>query len=402
MPRVLVVTGMTHFGRGGIQRETDRLLISMRAGGAAIALASDRAPGEYEPSLVGLEHFPLAYPWDAASEHDLSRAIEAFAPDVIHVIGGGARLLTHVTTHVSVPVVLTIHCVPPFEQTAPAFFGINAGYRMLRNLIRSPRHALWSRVLGAGRFTHAITHSQAILESALRAGCAGTKLRNIPLGWEPSPIASTRVGTNKGATFSIVSVGGMVHHKGHHDTLRAMAAAREHLPHARLTILGENRQPKYHTWLRRLCTRLGLDDIVTIIADAPEHERASALANADLYVQASHEEGFCLSFIEAAGIVPRLVGTRTGAIAAVAGGDPLARVVTPGDPISIAHALRALSALPASERAIADRVARLRREFSWAAHAEAHVAIYREAVTESRVLAKGSSRSSLPAAPAPS
>ncbi len=402
MPRVLVVTGMTHFGRGGIQRETDRLLISMRAGGAAVALASDRAPGEYEPLLEDLTHFPLAYPWEAASEHDLARAIEAFAPDLVHVIGGGARLLTHVTTHSPVPVVITIHCVPPFEQTAPAFFGINAAYRTLRNLIRSPRHALWSRVLGAGRFTHAITHSQAILESALRAGCAGTKLRNIPLGWEPSPIASTRVGANDGATFSIVSVGGMVHHKGHHDSLRAMAAAREHLPNARLTILGENRQPKYHAWLRGLSTRLGLDDIVTIIADAPEHERTTALANADLYVQASHEEGFCLSFIEAAGIVPRLVGTRTGAIAAVAGGDPLARVVTPGDPISIAHAMRALSTIPASERALADRVARLRREFSWATHAESHAAIYREAISVARAPAESLTRSSLPTAPAPS
>lgn len=402
MPRVLVVTGMTHFGRGGIQRETDRLLMSLRSSGVGVALASDRAPGVYEPALKDLAHFPLAYPWDAASEHDLSKAIEDYAPDVIHVIGGGARLLTHVTTHASVPVILTIHCVPPFEQTAPAFFGMNAAYRTLRNAMRWPRHMLWSRLLSSGRFTHAITHSQAILESALRAGCAGTKLRNIPLGWEPLPVASSRVGVNDDATLSIVSVGGMVHHKGHHDTLRAMAVAREHLPNARLTILGENRQPKYHAWLRGLCTRLGLDDLVTIIVDAPEHERTTALANADVYVQASHEEGFCLSFIEAASVVPRLVGTRTGAIAAVAGGDPLARVVTPGDPISIAHAMRALTALPASERAIADRVARLRREFSWVSHAQAHVAIYREAFTESRVLAEGSSRSSLPAAPAPS
>jgi hypothetical protein len=96
-------------------------------------------------------------------------------------------------------------------------------------------------------------------------------------------------------------------------------------PRLTYRIVGEVRDASYERTCSMLIDRHGLGDCVRITANLSHDDKERALREADLYLQPSHEEGFCLAYIEAAGVVPRLVGTDTGAIRAIGAGDAGAR-----------------------------------------------------------------------------
>jgi hypothetical protein len=102
----------------------------------------------------------------------------------------------------------------------------------------------------------------------------------------------------------------------------------------------------------------------------------AALATADLYVQPSHEEGFCLAFAEAVMVAPRLIGCRTGEIAGLAGGDPTTRVVEPKDVTGMVAATEALLAVPVTPADVDARAQRLLGRYSWSAYLDRHLALF--------------------------
>ena len=144
----------------------------------------------------------------------------------------------------------------------------------------------------------------------------------------------------------------------------------------RYQLIGEIRDDSYLRWLKRLATRLGVADRLVFCVDLDQVAKVEALRRADVYVQPSHEEGFCLSYAEAAALVPRLVGTRTGAIAAMSRDDAGARVVPVRDPAALAEAIAALADVDLPVGHMADRTARLSDRFSYDAYLRAHEAIY--------------------------
>jgi len=115
---------------------------------------------------------------------------------------------------------------------------------------------------------------------------------------------------------------------------------------------------------------------VSITPDLPDDDKVEALLTADLYVQPSHEEGFCLAYAEAAAVVDRLVGADAGAIAAMSLDDPGARVVPPRAPEAIARAIVDLLDSPLPEGHMATRVARLNERFSYDGYLRSHETLY--------------------------
>ena len=115
----------------------------------------------------------------------------------------------------------------------------------------------------------------------------------------------------------LVTVAGLAHTKGQHDVVKALPALLQRFPRLRYQMIGEVRDESYVRWLIRLADDLGIADRLIITPDLTHDAKTSALAGADVYVQPSHEEGFCLAFAEAAALVGRLVGADAGAIAAM-------------------------------------------------------------------------------------
>ena len=122
---------------------------------------------------------------------------------------------------------------------------------------------------------------------------------------------------------------------------------------------------------------LKLDDVVKILPGATNAQKDEVLNRADLYLQPSHEEGFCLAYIEAASIVPLLVGTDTGAIKLISANDIGTRVVPVSQPSRIAAAVRELTAISLPADHLLQRRARLAAEFSWSNYIDAHESLYK-------------------------
>ena len=144
------------------------------------------------------------------------------------------------------------------------------------------------------------------------------------------------LGTEPGAVFQFVNVGRLSHQKGQDILLRALARARPDLPPVHLTLVGEGPE---EAALRRLCTELGLDGLVTFAgysADPAEHLRA-----ADCFVLASRWEGFGVVLVEALQFGLPLLATNCDFGPADVITDPrIGELVEPESPAALAEGLK--------------------------------------------------------------
>ena len=154
----------------------------------------------------------------------------------------------------------------------------------------------------------------------------------------------------------------MVHHKGLHDSLRAVAGLAEAFPNFIYLFIGGKRDGEYAKYLESLAARLGIQSHMDFVYDASEEFKWSALAAADLYIQPSHEEGFCLTFLDAAMVVPRLLGTATGEMPVIAEADRSIAIVSPKDVRGLqANIVRLLNTPPLAITLMSDAPASVKR-----------------------------------------
>jgi glycosyltransferase involved in cell wall biosynthesis len=291
-------------------------------------------------------------------------------------------MLWHINkSELSTPWLLTVHCVPPFEQGFGYFSGHNAPYYAARNTAGIPSNLAWRLFLSDAEFTYAVCHSEIVATQVTTSGCPSGKIVNIPLGGDfESAVEATTTGSEPfpaGAYPRILSIGGLIHHKGFHDFLPAASSLLRDWPRLHYSVLGETRGwPKYQKYLLEAVERTGMKDHFSLLLNASEAQRQQALESADLYVQPSHEEGFCIAFLEAAAVVPRVIGTRTGAIES-AGRDSFGvRVVNVRSPHELEAASRELLGLSVTASDISKRREALTDRFSWEIHGQLHKELY--------------------------
>lgn len=372
--RVLFLSGLTGFGLGGAQTEVIRLVDGIRRLDVSVACVIDHLPGE----LSGIEHFTLEYPPGENAGRQVAEAVSQFKPDCVHLVGGGIGLLRAVDSlQLTVPWVFTAHNLPPFERIFPYVHGNNSLHYFLRHLRALPNVVVWKRFLRGGGFANVIAHSSAVAEHLAEYGCPGGKVVLIPFGCD-----APKVGAADSSPFPadaeprILTIAGFAHHKGIHDYLLVIKRLVVDYPKLAYRMIGNARDDSYLKFLQRRVKELGLDQSVQFIRNGPESVKLAALGSADLYVQPSHEEGFCLAFIDAAMVVPRVLGTRTGEMAGVVQGEPGGRVVQPMDIGALERETRELLGVNVSDVNLQERRTRLLDRYSWAKYLQAHVKAY--------------------------
>lgn len=371
--RILFVSGLTARGVGGAQTETARLLAGLSDRGIEGAIAIDRQPG-----IAGITHFPLDYPPSKQAATQVRNAVNVFRPDLVHVVGGGVGFLRRIDAAVSpVPWVFTAHNVPPCERTFPTLYGHNVLHYVARNLKALPSVMVWKHFLANGGFRKVICHSATVSARLEAVGCPAAKINQIPFGLDLPDLPTD--GTSpfpSGAYPKILTVAGYIHHKGLHDAVRIMARLKQRFENAAYRIIGERRDKKYASFLERQIELAGVGDFVSLTPSASDATKAAALREADLYLQPSHEEGFCLAFAEAAAIVPRLVGTATGEMPGFATGDESAAIVPAKRPTDLLEATTRLLNLSLENDVVRRRQERLARRYSWQSYYDKHLATY--------------------------
>lgn len=369
--RILIITDVSLYMRGGVPAEIRTLLGGLVARGHVLALAGNMSLDAF-PQVA---HFKISLPIDRRFTLEIDAALETFKPDFVHVMSMNSKGVALLESQLSkYRWALTMHSVPPHERKLAAFHANEAlhyGARALRFLANS---LAWRWVLSKGMAPLVIVHSQYVQDIVLRYGSKRDSVRMIALPFF-SPTAS-RITRAPGDSPRLVTVGGYAHTKGQHDLVKALPTLLQRYPGLRCQLIGEVRDESYVAYLRTLAQSLGVAGCLLITPDLSQADKQSALEAADVYVQPSHEEGFCLAYAEAAAVVPRLVGTDTGAIASISQQDEGARVVAVRSPAAIAASVQELlqAQLPADH--MSRRATRLCQKFSEAGYLDSHENLY--------------------------
>ena len=372
--RILIISDVSSRMRGGVPAETRTLIRGLVDRGHQVALASD-------VPLVGSEqaiHLPITLPVGAAITNEIGSALDSFKPEFVHVLcmsSRGVLLLAPLLRSRSWA--LTVHSVPPYERKLQRWHGRETLHYAARALRFFGNSVAWRWVFLSAGIPRVIVHSRYVEDIVVRYGLERRRVISIPLPFESvvPALAAAQPARGEGA-LSLVTVAGFAHTKGQHDMIKALPELLKKFPLASYQIIGEVRDESYMTYLRDLCQRLDVADHVSMTPDLGHAEKQAALARADVYVQPSHEEGFCLAFAEAAALVPRLVGTHTGAIAAISQDDPGARVVPVRQPGAIASAISDLMRTTLPVEHMRDRALRLAERCAMSGYVRAHEDIY--------------------------
>lgn len=382
--RVLYVSGLTGFGVGGARTEEIRLLRGMADRGLQVALANDVLPID----LQGIQHLQIDYPPRDRAAAQIAQAVEAFKPDLVHAMGGGVRFFTACTQALHNSTwILTTHNMPPAERIFPRLHRFDRLHFLLRDLVALTSVRASARFLRRANFGRVICHSKTVANRLHAMGCPPDKISEIPFGSEIHPVGKS---SDTAASFfpadawpKIMTVAGLAHHKGQLDGIHLVQQLAPDFPRIAYRIVGTCRDSRFRAQLRHEIEKFGFSEHIRIVEDVKDPEKFAAMREADLYLQPSREEGFCIAFMEAAMFCPRLLGTDTGAIEAVAGADPAARVVRPGDINALAQAARELLTIDNAPQILQRRRQELPLRYSWESYLDQHEAVYSRILEES-------------------
>lgn len=377
--RILIVSELTGFMRGGVNTAIVQLANGLVASGHTVGLVTDR-PIE---SVIDAQHFPITLPLSNQSQNQVAAAISAFRPDVVHLVAIGIPGLYRLRSVLkAVPLVMSVHSVPPRERVVTKFHSSEAKHYLWRGLRMLPNSLLWRSAVTIGLLPTVIVHSDAVKDDLRAIGLSDSKMHVVPFGFTAPPSIAPTTPTSNTSARKLVTIAGLAHTKGQHDVLTAMAELGPSYSDVNYVMVGQNRDQSYLRFIHSRIQSLGLQNRVTLRNSIPEEEKNAEVQSASIYIQPSHEEGFGLAFLEAAALAPRLLATRTGALPAICGitfhpdektvspnttpprPDPAMMIVRPRQPLELAQALRTLFSVPVDENTLTARRLRLLHDFS--------------------------------------
>ncbi len=179
-------------------------------------------------------------------------------------------------------------------------------------------------------------------------GVAGGRIGVVEPGTDPAPLA---IGAAAGQPPMLLCVATLTPRKGHDVLVRALAGL-EDLPWRLVCVGSDRRDPATAAALRERIAATGLSGRIELAGEVEAGRLAEAYRRADLFVLASHHEGYGMAFAEALAHGLPVIGTTAGAIPDTVPPDA-GLLVPPGDPMALRAALRAAL----TDRALRDRLA---------------------------------------------
>ena len=143
--RILLISEVTSRMLGGVPAETAHFIRGFAARGHAVGLLGDKPL----PSAPQADHYTLTMPAGERIVAETQRAIDAFRPSVVHVMGLFPRNTLRLAPLLSgsgLPWVFTCHAVSPYERTVAGLHGSEWLHYAARAL-RYARNTLGARLL---------------------------------------------------------------------------------------------------------------------------------------------------------------------------------------------------------------------------------------------------------------
>lgn len=209
-----------------------------------------------------------------------------------------------------IPIGITIHNVPP-EECGLSWKDDHL-WRYLRDLLRKElvRFINYQRIR-SNRFDIYVVPSQ-IVKRKLAQLVSNDRIYVIGHGLSSQKKLFVDKSSDK---IKILTVGGIVPHKNQHLIPRISYKLKKIAKGSFMwDIVGPVRNKNFHKYITDEIKRWGVEDVVRIRENVPFDSLQEYYLNADLYVQPSSEEGFCLTALDAARFGIPIIGTNAGAI----------------------------------------------------------------------------------------
>jgi glycosyltransferase involved in cell wall biosynthesis len=308
----------------------------------------------------------------------LRTSILEFDPQVVHVLHCRPRHLLRLgRLRTEKPLVLTLHNLPPQECKIAFGYPLGPLYLFARNARYAPAAAAVCAALRISPPDAVVCDSQPVRRRVARILPHRIHAFECRLGPSRGDHHAVMVAPMKPSACHIelpetprqlITVGAFIFHKGIHRMIPIMANLKRDGLACRLDVLGSRRDPHYYDYVSGLVARHRVGDVVTLIPDAPDGEIHNALERADIYVQPSLEEGFCLTFLDAALSVPSIIGTDVGAIPEIAAlRGNTATCVPRGSQIALEDSIRQHLKRPTQPPVSPEVRRKLSARYSWSA-----------------------------------
>lgn len=272
----------------------------------------------------------------------IKRIIDDLRPDVIHIMYGMmiANLLSSLPK--ASTRLWTINNIPPQEYAFCHFQSIP----LLHNIMESGYFALahWyhTKNIKKKNYDRVIYISNRTRDSAVMAGIPEKNGVVIPMGIDPdvfSPMTQTDRHDAANAFPLILSVAGIISHKGQLNIIEAMPAILAEFPRAHYINLGKIRDVQYSRKIQSRIRELNLESHASLLGHVPFADLLRYYRTCDVYVQPSYQEGFCISLLQAISCGKPVIGTLAGAIPELIQGASAGLLIQHNNPKEIASSV---------------------------------------------------------------
>lgn len=243
----------------------------------------------------------------------INKIIKEFNPDIINISTGNyVPLGLKLSKKQNVPIIYTVHNVPPEEYT----LNISKNPR-INETVKKYYFKLIRLVAKAcmrfGRYDSIISVSERTKGRLIDAGAKSDDISVVSNGVSLPKSEGIRLEEDNN-WFNILVTAGVIEHKGQYELVQAMDKFLSVIPNARCYIVGPIRSQAYYEKIQRYISEKGYAQNVILTGEASEAELEDYYAKCDLYVQPSYQEGFCIAIMEAMIRGKPVIGTAVGAI----------------------------------------------------------------------------------------
>lgn len=239
--------------------------------------------------------------------------VSELSPDIIHVLYGHYLNKIVNTNKKITPTVWTVHNIPPLENKPANLthisllnYGINF---FIRTLVLIKHFILIFNTF----FDYYIVTNNTTAKALSLRGISKNKICIIKLGVDANlfiPLEKYVKTSNK--LFKILTVAAVVPHKGQKILLKALLEVIKNNHNINFINIGPIRDEQYMNDLQKFVLKHNIQNQISFKNSIKEKELIEIYQTADLYVQPSLVEGFCLSALEAASCGLPVIGTNTG------------------------------------------------------------------------------------------
>lgn len=313
----------------------------------------------------------------------INKIIKEVKPDVINISTGNyVPLGLKISKKQRIPIVYTVHNVPPEEYT----LNISKNTR-----VNDTAKKYYFKFIGLvakacmrfGRYDWIISVSERTKGRLIEAGAKADEISVVSNGVSLPKSSGVCLEDDKN-WFNILVTAGVIEHKGQYELVLAMEKILAVIPNARCYIVGPIRSQAYYEKIQHYIIEKGYSQNVILTGEASEAELEDYYAKCDLYVQPSYQEGFCIAIMEAMIRGKPSIGTAVGAIPELLADGRGIVIPKPDENLIADSVIRMYQDL--EFRCDAARKGReyILREYEWSRVAKETVDVYRKAILKKK------------------